>query len=398
MTIKIAFVTTHYPPSSGFGGVTESGYQLSRALASLGVQVSVLTSDAKLGGRVPAEDFKTVEEKNVRVYPYRYFVNAKSAPSLDGFRFINKVAAESDLVHINGIYTFPVTVAAWCAQRCQKPHIVALRNGLDPYMFEIRRFKKLLGFRLYVKPILNHADAIHATAAQEVEHARSFGVQGDFLVIPNGIDSVDPEKLPAVGYADDFWPQLRFKRIVLFLSRLSPQKGLDMLIPAWAAIRKTIDDAILVIAGPDYQGYASFVHQLVDRHGVRDSVLLTGEVNGDRKWALYNSAELFVLPSYSENFGNVIAEALAFKVPVLTTTATPWTVLEKYDCGMCVPPTRQEIEFALRRLLSMPRTYLKKMGAASHELLAHVNSWQQSAQQFVDAYEKILSKQPVSVS
>lgn len=390
--LNVAFVTTHYPPSTGFGGVTEAGFQLSIALAKLHINVSVITSDASLDGRIARAQFKRFEQPCLRISPYRFVLTGKSAPALFGHVIIKRAVSECDIVHINGIYTYPVTVAAWYARRLQKPYIVALRNGLDPYMFEIRRSKKMFGFRLYVEPILQRAEAIHATAQQEVEHARAFGLTGNIVVIPNGIDTIAPDDLPISQHADDIWPQLRGKRVVLFLSRLSPQKGLDMLIQSWGNLKESFADVVLVLAGPDYQGFSRMVRQLVDRYGVRDSVLFTGEVLEDRKWALFRRADLFVLPSYSENFGNVIAEALAFEIPVLTTTTTPWHMLKKYGCGLCVPPVQQEIEVALAKLLAMPKSRLCKMGARSGKLRAQLNTWQQSAQQFVELYQKILSK------
>ncbi|MBN1481475.1 glycosyltransferase [candidate division KSB1 bacterium] len=394
ITIKVAFVTTHYPPSTGFGGVTEAGFQLSRALAKLNINVSVITSDASLAGRISLKQFKRFEQPCLRISPYRFILTGKSAPSPFGHVIIKRVISECDIVHVNGIYTYPVTVAAWYARHLHKPYIVALRNGLDPYMFEIRRSKKMFGFRSYVKPILQRADAIHATAPQEVEHARSFGVNGNIVIIPNGVDTISPENLPKKQDADAVWPKLRGKRVVLFLSRLSPQKGLDMLIQSWGNLKESFTGVVLVLAGPDYQGFSRIVRQLVDRYGVRDSVVFTGEVLEDRKWALFRRADLFVLPSYAENFGNVIAEALAFEIPVLTTTATPWHMLDQYGCGFCVPPVQREIETTLKRLLAMPKTALRTMGAKSSTLRARLNTWEKSAQQFVYLYQKILSEHP----
>ncbi|MBN1464717.1 glycosyltransferase, partial [candidate division KSB1 bacterium] len=330
-------MTTHYPPSTGFGGVTEAGYQLSRALANLPVEVSVLTSDASLDGRVPLQDFRTVEGPHLSVFAYPYTCSAKSALSLTGGALIRKVVAQSDVVHLNGIYTYPVTVAAWSAQRYNKPYLAALRNGLDPFMFRIRRLKKMAGFMTYVRPILKRAQFIHATAEQEVEHARAFGLHEKVVVIPNGVNSIDPHHLPDSPDANLLWPVLRDRRVVLFLSRLSPQKGLDLLIPAWAGVSRDHPNAILVIAGPDYMGYAGAVRQLVRDLHVSDSVLFTGPVRDERKWSLYRRAALFILPSYAENFGNVIADALAFGVPVITTTTTPWSRVGR-DCGLCVAP------------------------------------------------------------
>ncbi|MBN1558897.1 glycosyltransferase [candidate division KSB1 bacterium] len=383
-------MTTHYPPSTGFGGVTEAGRRLSQALADL-VDVSVITSDASLGGRISLDHFRAVEQPHLQVFAYPYTLSKKSAPSLSGHTLIRKVVAASDVVHLNGIYTYPVTIAAWYAQRLKKPYLAALRNGLDPHMFRIRRLKKMAGFVTYVRPILQRAQFIHATAEQEVEHARAFGIDEKVIVIPNGINTIDPKQLPAIPEASRLWPALGNRRVVLFLSRLSPQKGLDILIAAWAGIHEDHRDAVLVIAGPDYNGYARPVQQLVRDLQVQDSVLFTGQVDDERKWSLYQRAALFVLPSYAENFGNVIAEALAFDMPVITTTATPWTMLEQFGCGICIAPQREPLEQALRTLLLLSDEQLMTMGKNAVRLRATLPTWQDGAREFIKLYSKMIS-------
>ncbi len=388
--LRLAFVTPHYPPSRGYGGVTEASYRLSRAIADLGVHVNIITSDAELGGRVPFSKFRSEEKENLHIYPYNYFIGRKSAPSITGFRTIYDVVRDSDIVYLNGIYAYPVTVGAWAAQRYKKPYIVALRNGLDPFMYQIRRRKKKLGFKIYVSPVLRKAAVLHATAEQEVRHAKAFGVNGKFVVIPNGVNSINIDPDQSVPDPAAEWPQLEGKRVVLFLSRLSPQKGLDMLIPAWAQVSRKHRDAILVIAGPDYQGHEIEVRNMVERYQVKESVLFTGEVNGERKWALYKKASLFVLPSHSENFGNVIAEALAFHLPVLTTTATPWEAINDYDCGRCVAPQQDAVQEALATLLQKSPAELEHMGQNARVLLETMNTWEQSAHEFVQMLHGIL--------
>lgn len=388
-SIHLAFVTPHYPPSRGYGGVTEASYRLSRAIADLGIDVSVITSDAQLDGRVPFDHFKHEEKEHLKIYPYRYFKGRKSAPSLFGHRTIYNVIKTCDVVYLNGIYAYPVTVGAWAAQRYHKPYVVAMRNGLDPFMFQIRKTKKKIGFYTYVNTILKKAAAIHATAEQEVRHTEAFGVSGDFVIIPNGVDSITIQQTD-LKIAKDEWPQLKDKRVLLFLSRLSPQKGLDMLIPAWARLFQKYPDAVLVIAGPDYLGHENEIRALATQYNLGDSVLFTGEVNGERKLSLYKKASLFVLPSYSENFGNVIAEALSFKLPVLTTTATPWNSINEYSCGLCVAPNLDSITTALDGLLQKSKAELKSMGKNAESLLANMNTWEHSAQEFVSLFQRLV--------
>lgn len=389
--IKIAFVTTHYPPSIGFGGVCESGFGLSTALARAGVQVEVVTSDASKGSRIPFDAFAKREQNRLSIHPFKYFYNERSCFSFDAKRLITKLLPKTDLVHVNGIYTHPATLGARCARHAGKLHLVAIRNGLDPWMMKIRRTKKMLGFKLYVRADLEGATCIHATAQQEIDACLAMGIEGPFTIIPNGIDPSEFATLPNSKRADDFWPILKERKVVLFLSRLSKQKGLDMLIPVWDRIMKRYPDAVLVIAGPDYLEYGDYVRDLAQKSPFHDTIFFTGNVAGERKLALYSRADVFVLPSYSENFGNVIAEALACGVPVVATQATPWSELEKYDCGRWTPVEQNAIGYAIDELLSMSDEERSEMGRRGKDFISANYTWDIAAQKMITVYHSMLN-------
>ena len=389
--MHITFVTTHFPPSRGFGGVCESSHGLSTALARAGVSVDVVTSDATKGKRIPFRSFSEIEKLNLRIYPFKYFVSEKNCFSFDIFRVLRKIASQSDLIHVNGIFTHPVTLGAWFARRQGKPYIVATRNGLDPWMLKIRRGKKMLGYKLYVKKDLKSASCIHATAEQEINACRALGLNGPFTIIPNGINPQNYENLPAPEVADKLWPVLKGKIVVLFMSRLSPQKGLDMLISTWDEIMKKCPQAFLVIAGPDYMGYSDDVRQLASQSAFPNSILLCGNVWGEHKLALYSRAEVFVLPSYSENFGNVIAEALVCGTPVVTTQATPWNEIEKKNCGRWIPVDKKFLTEALKEMVTKPEAERKMMGQRGKELILQNYTWDIAAQKMINVYRAILN-------
>jgi len=389
--IKVIFVTTHYPPSVGFGGVCEASFGLSTALVRKGIYVDVVTSDASKESRIPFEAFTRMERNRLRIHPFKYFYNKRSCFSFEATRLITKLVSKTDLVHVNGIYTHPATLGARCARRSGKPHLVAIRNGLDPWMMKTKRTKKLLGFKLYVRADLKGATCIHATAQQEIDACLAMGLKGPFTIIPNGINQTEFDNLPDSGRAETLWPILKERKVVLFLSRLSKQKGLDMLIPAWDHIMKKHPDAVLVIAGPDYLEYGSYVRDLAQKSPFRDAICFTGNVAGERKLALYSRADVFVLPSYSENFGNVVAEALACGVPVVTTQATPWSELEKYGCGRWTPVEQNAISDALDELLSMSGEERSKMGRCGREFISANYTWDISARKMITIYHNMLN-------
>lgn len=389
--IKVTFVTTHYPPSVGFGGVCESSFGLSNALAKAKICVDVVTSDASKGSRIPFEAFANMERDRLRIHPFKYFHNERSCFSFSAKPLIRELVSKRDLIHVNGIYTHPATLGARYARHAGKPHLVAIRNGLDPWMMQIKRTKKMLGLILYVKADLKGATCIHATAQQEVDACMAMGINGPFTIIPNGISPLEFSELPDPEHAEQLWPILKDRTVVLFLSRLSKQKGLDMLISGWDNIMKKHPEAFLVIAGPDYMKYGNVVRNLAKKSSFSDSILFVGNVVGSKKLALYSRANLFVLPSYSENFGNVIAEALACGVPVVTTQATPWSELEKYNCGRWVPVDENAIAEALDALLNMPGKELKEMGQRGKDLVETHYTWDIAARKMITVYRAMLN-------
>jgi glycosyltransferase involved in cell wall biosynthesis len=194
--------------------------------------------------------------------------------------------------------------------------------------------------------------------------------------MPNGVDT--DEFTPG----DDsevqlYWPQLKNRRVVLFMSRLSPEKGLDILIPLWAELMQSgrYKNAMLVIAGPDDRGYVKVIQSMIDKYGINSSVLLPGMVREQKKLTILRRADIFILPSYSENFGNVVVEALSCGTPVITTTGTPWKQLQEFDAGRCVSPTSPELSQALRELLDMSKAELSAMGKRGRDFINKYYTW-----------------------
>lgn len=393
--MRITFVTTHYPPSIGFGGVCEAGYGLSNALALKEVYVDVVTSDASKNDRIPFETFRKKENSHLNIYPFKYFYSERSCFSFSAEKVIKKLVSKSDLVYVNGIFTHPATLGAKNARSSGKPHIVAIRNGLDPWMMKIKRLKKMLGFNLYVKADLNGATCIHVTAQQEVDSCIRMGIKGPFTIIPDGINPLEFKSPPESNQTETLWPFLKNRKVVLFLSRLSQQKGLDMLIRAWSQVVGKHPNAVLVIAGPDYLQYGNYIRNFSQKSPDRDSIFFTGNVERQRKMALYSRADVFVLPSHSENFGIVVAESLASAIPVITTRATPWSELEKYDCGRWVAVDEKEIGSAIDELLRMTDKERSEMGQRGKDFILANYTWDIAARKMITVYHAILNRKKI---
>jgi len=232
----------------------------------------------------------------------------------------------------------------------------------------------------YQKAALRQASLFHVTSEEEVEALRDLGFDQPVAMIPNGV------QLPEQQSADS---SSAGPRRALFLSRLHPKKGLPMLIEAWARVRPK--DWELILVGPSEEGHRAELEEQVRSHGLDDEITFSGSVSDKEKWAVYRSADLFVLPTHSENFGIVVAEALAAGTPVLTTTGTPWRELETHGCGWWVEPEVERITRALDDAVGCADEERRAMGARGRRLVEEQYSWQGVARQMQAAYRWLVN-------
>ena len=300
-----------------------------------------------------------------------------SAMAAEGADAVSRTPA-AGLVHDNGVWLAFNHAVARAAARAGIPRVVSPHGMLEPWALGQKRLKKAAAWHLYQRHDLRTAAALHATSEAEVESIRQLGLRTPVALVPNGVDV--PEALPA-------WNRGETRR-ALFLSRLHPKKGLPMLVDAWARVRPAGWE--LVLAGPDDgDGHRAHVEALVQAAGLADVVSFTGTVSDADKWALYRTADLFVLPTHSENFGLVVAEALGAGVPVLTTTGAPWRELITLGCGWQADITVDSIAAALAQATRTSRGDLDTMGARGQALVHSRYGWDGVAGQMIAVYEWI---------
>lgn len=285
-------------------------------------------------------------------------------------------------LHDNGTWTAPNLLAAAAARSAGAPLVLSPHGMLEPWALDQHRLKKQLALGLYQLRVLNQAAMLHATADQEAINLRAIGCRPPIAVVPNMVDP--PADLPR--------RPTRGPRRALFLSRIHPKKGLPDLMRAWAALRPAGWE--LRVVGPDEGGHRREVEALALELGLGQSVSFHGPVGDEEKWRAMAAADLFVLPSHSENFGIVVAEALAAGAPVLTTTATPWRLLEQEGCGWWIPPGLEALTAALDRCLALPPARLAEMGAVGRAAAAARFSPAAVAASMASAYRWLHSGSP----
>lgn len=282
------------------------------------------------------------------------------------------------VAHDHGIWLPTNHAVATCARRLGLPRVVSPRGMLDPWALRWRGTRKKLAWALYQRRDLRSADLLHATSSTEAEGFRAQGLRAPIVVVPNGVRVPEEVGGPPEGDAEP--------RVLLFLSRVHPKKGLLHLVEAWAQLEAPGWE--LWIAGPDEEGHEAEVRSALERasRATTSTVHFLGPVTDAKRDELLARCDAFVLPTLSENFGQVVAEALAAGRPVLTTKAAPWAGLEDYGAGWWVKTGTEPLREALSELVASSREQLLSMGAAGRAWIARELAWETVAERMVAAY------------
>ena len=283
------------------------------------------------------------------------------------------------ILHDNGVWLPSNHTAVRVAHAASIPVVISPRGMLEPWSMRHRACKKRLAWWMYQHRDLNTASLIHATSPDEAAHVRALGFRQPIAIIANGVD------VPELRWRHN----ARSERVVLFLSRVHPKKGLLNLVRAWSAVRPR--GWRVVIAGPDEDGHTREVRTAAVRAGVGASFEFIGAVDGDAKLRLLQNADLFVLPTYSENFGVVVAEALANGVPVITTTGTPWSALHTERCGWWVEVGVDPLVDALALATALPDAERNMMGVRGRERVRRHFAWPRIGEDMGAVYSWLVS-------
>ena len=366
------------------GGVARSVPGLCDALAQEGCRTLLVTQKPR-GGSAQALLLPVSNQVDTRLLDgydwerFRFSFTPKLRPQLEA------VCADAApcVLHDHGLWLQMNHVAAQVAGRLGVKRIVSPRGMLEDWSLQYRGWRKKIAWRAYQKRDLQSTSAFCATSAAEADAIRALGFGQPIAVIPNGI------AIPALPEGRGHSPE---PRTVLFMSRLHPKKGLLDLVAAWA--RTVKPGWRLVIAGPDEAGYRRVVEDAALRAGVQGSVQFAGPVEGPAKFDLLAGAELFVLPSYSENFGMVVGEALAHGTPVITTTSTPWEMLRSGGCGWWIDTGALPLGAALAEAMALSDEQRAGMGRRGRALVAERFSWRFVADRHIELYRWLLGGSP----
>jgi glycosyltransferase involved in cell wall biosynthesis len=415
MSLRILKVTQAYEPFLDKGGSAVKVPALARRLAQRGHAVTVLTADLGLGawglgvrdwrldvGETEGANFphrptpktqnltpKTQHPKPNTIYLPTWFRyrNITFNPSV--LPFCLKRLKEFDVVHIYGLYDLLGPVVASFCRRFGIPYLVEPMGMFRPIVRNIRL--KRLYLRLLGRRMVLNANAVIATSEQERQELIEDGVPEEKVVLRrNGIEV--PIQLPDRGSFRRRWKIPSEAKVILFLGRLVPKKSPDMLMGAFAECLKMLGDNkkswFLVLVGPDERdGYLEYLQAHGEELGISEQLLFTGPLYGDDKWAALIDADVFVLPSQHENFGNAVAEAIAVGTPVIITDRCGIAPMVRDQAGLVVPYERKALIEALWNLLTDEA--LRERFRQGCRKVAESLSWDEPVTQMERLYEAL---------
>ena len=291
-----------------------------------------------------------------------------------------------DVFHINGLWELFVHKMVLLATKEKIPYILSPHGMLEEWSLNQGKIKKKIALLLFQKKDLSRSACIHVTAHSEMESVRRLGLNNPVAIIPNGIDvSIFPKEDIKVT---------KNKKILLFLSRIHPKKGIEILIEAWEKLEhpKKENWQIKIIGNGDDAYIESLKERILEKNLSNEIIILPPIFDANKKIEAFRGADLFVLPTFSENFGIVIAEALASYTPVITTKGAPWKDLNEKNCGWWIDIGVNPLKNTLLEVLSVDEEVLKKMGRNGRELIEKQYSIEMVAEKTFEMYEWVVNK------
>lgn len=374
MCLKVVHVVPHIDKEAS--GPSYSVPRLCQSLAACRNEVELACLAAK--GEIPG----------VSVTVYRQWPVAKRfAVSPSCARALWERAGAVDIVHNHSLWSMVNVASGWVVPGRRAKFVVSPRGTLSRWALSRSRHLKRVLWPLQ-RRALTSADMLHATSMAEYRDIRSLGFEAPVCIIPNGIDI--PPGVPSRRERS----RPDGHRKLLFLGRIHPTKGIDRLLRAWEELEHRHPDWRLIVAGQGSPDYEREIRQLARSLGLR-RVDFVGPLYGSEKSQAYVSADLFVLPSHSENFGVAVAEALAHACPVVVGQGAPWERVIEERCGWWVSNEVDALCSALDAAMSLSDVDRSEMGARGRRWMEREFDWKAIGKQMTAAYQWLVNGGPV---
>ncbi len=387
--MRVLHIASFYGSDVSTGGVARAADLLARSQARIGADVTFLAPD--LGSRNGQGGCKRENREGVWV---EFFAPGRCLRRLLPWSFFKAWLGrmgDFDIVHIHGIWSFLGTWGALAARRVHVPYVVSPQGMLNRWAMRFRAYKKIPYWYAVERHTIGGAAWIHFATEEEQHQAQVWIARKKSKVIPIGLDLQEFGALPARGEFRDRHRIPKEGLLLGFLGRIHPIKGLDVLLRALVRVKEEVADVILAVAGPDENGHGRRLQRLAENLGVEGQVRWLGTIQEEAKYEFLVDADIFILPSYSENFGLAAVEAMAVGCPVILGRGVNIAAqVEAYGAGWVVSTEPEALATAIVGALRNHERR-KTMGQAGRHLVSELYDGQAVAREMLKGYEECLS-------
>ena len=360
------------------GGPSRSVPILARGLSELGLEITLMVIESE------NMNLHTVEGTQINIIKLPQNISKAQLKE-----YI--LSGHFDLVHLQMIWKPLYHYASLICRDNKIPYMITPRGTLEPWAYQgqgfLRNLKKKIAMIVYQRGDLQNSASVLATARNEARNLRALGITAPIAVIPNGID-ISQYQCRAIQSKSSI------KKQILFLSRIHQKKGIELLILAWKQLKEKYPDWNIVIAGNGEESYIQHLNTMIVQQNLQNSIKIMPPVFGEEKNKLYYQSSLFILPSYSENFGMVIAEAMCCGVPVITTNQTPWQDLNRLGIGWCIDLSVENLVKTVSEAIDLGMDELFEKGQRCGEYVRQTYQYTEIAAKNRAVYEWLLGVAP----
>jgi glycosyltransferase involved in cell wall biosynthesis len=380
---------------NNYGGIGKAVEGIAGGLANQDIDVDVITTNANSLEKIPVITNQWICENEYRIRYFNCWHKDNFVWSWGLIFWFLIHIREYNLIHTNTVFAPIVSLIYFFCWLLKVPYIVTPHGMLEPWALSYKAGKKRIYYNLVEKKLIQQAELIHVIAESEAKNINSLGFE-HLISVPNGIYRHEFVNLPDADIFYQKFPTICHKSLILFLGRIDPKKGLDLLAPAFAEIHQKFPETHLIVAGPDSIGFLSQVQDYFAQAGCLDAVTFTGMLTGELKYALLAAAKLYVAPSYSEGFSISILEGMAAGLPCVITTECNFPEAGSAEAAYIVDVNSQAIALALNHCLTNPQQ-AKQTGDRARELIMKNYTWDSAATKLIIVYQAIIAHQPLPI-
>ena len=388
--MRILCVVPFYKPAYVYGGPSRSIPTLCENLGALGCDVTVYTTNSNGSTVLPVTPNQVNLVDGVEVYYFQRSVRGTYFYSANLGQACHRHAREFDLVYVASNWGYPFVPACRSAYRAGVPYVVTPRTSFMRRAWQGKYLKKYVYHRLVEQRLINRAAALHYTTVLEETESAWLELPPHSFVVPNPLNVSEFEQLPPRG---SFHVRLKLDEdasIVLYLGRVEPRKGLDLTLTSFAAIAKEYPKAMLVLAGPEEDGYLRVLQRMAIDLDLEKRLIFTGYLGAPERLEAFADADIFMLTSYSENFGMSVVEAMAAGVPVVVSDRVGLADdIQHEQMGVVVPLDVEAIARHLRELLGNP-DQRQRLGQRAAQIVREKYAPRPVAEAMRDKFQQII--------